>query len=292
MSRGITTAASTSPGLDLRDRLRARRHVHSVDLVEELLRVLADRNALVADLHVCSGRRLVDDRDTRARRTARDREADQQRDRDGIDDQQHEQQPRAAQDQQVLAQQPAHGVPSVFAARRRASRKRTSARSRSPPAGSPVCSSSVAGGPSNSSRPSARTSTRLGVALHLADVVGREQHARAPRDAPRQELPQPLALSRVERRGRLVERQHRRVGEQAERDVHALAVAAGEPADGLAGALASPVCSSIRATAARGSATRSRRANSSRFSATESFEYSAGCCGAQPTRRAPVVGAG
>ncbi len=33
-----------------------------------------------------------------------------------------------------------------------------------------------------------------------------------------------------------------------------------------------PVCSSIAATAARGPATRSRRANSSRFSATESRE--------------------
>ena len=45
----------------------------------------------------------------------------------------------------------------------------------------------------------------------------------------------------------------------------------------------SPVCSSIRSTAASGSATFSRRANSRRFSATESFEYTAGCWGTQPT---------
>ena len=43
-----------------------------------------------------------------------------------------------------------------------------------------------------------------------------------------------------------------------------------------------PVCSSIRATAVSGSASFSSRANSRRFSATDSFEYSAGCCGTQP----------
>ena len=43
-----------------------------------------------------------------------------------------------------------------------------------------------------------------------------------------------------------------------------------------------PVCSSIRATAASGSASFSSRANRRRFSATDSFEYSAGCCGTQP----------
>jgi hypothetical protein len=45
---------------------------------------------------------------------------------------------------------------------------------------------------------------------------------------------------------------------------------------------ASAVCSSIRATVLSTSGTRSRRAKSRRFSATDSFEYSAGCCGTQP----------
>ena len=50
-------------------------------------------------------------------------------------------------------------------------------------------------------------------------------------------LPQALALARIERRGRLVEHQHRRVREQAERDVDALAVAAREAVHPLVGAL-------------------------------------------------------
>ena len=86
-------------------------------------------------------------------------------------------------------------------------------------------------------------------------------------------LPQALALAGVERRRGLVEREHRRVGDQAERDVHALAVAAGEALPTRSAARSRrPVCSSIRSTAASGSATRSRRANSARFSATDSFE--------------------
>ena len=44
-----------------------------------------------------------------------------------------------------------------------------------------------------------------------------------------------------------------------------------------------PVCSSIPSTAAGTSSTFSSRANRRRFSATVSFEYSAGCCGTHPT---------
>src|SRR5215211_8663639 len=52
-----------------------------------------------------------------------------------------------------------------------------------------------------------------------------------------------------------------------------------------------PVSSSIRPTAAAGSATRSRRANRSRFSSTVSFPYRATCWGTQPTspRGLPTV---
>ena len=45
---------------------------------------------------------------------------------------------------------------------------------------------------------------------------------------PPDEAPQPLALAGVERRRGLVEREHGRAREQADRDVHALAVAAGQ----------------------------------------------------------------
>jgi hypothetical protein len=45
----------------------------------------------------------------------------------------------------------------------------------------------------------------------------------------------------------------------------------------------SAVWSSISATVRSTSGTFSSRANRRRFSATESFEYSAGCCGTQPT---------
>ena len=59
-----------------------------------------------------------------------------------------------------------------------------------------------------------------------------------PRGEAEDELPQALALARVQRRGRLVEQQHRRVGEQADRDVHPLAVAARERAELVARAVA------------------------------------------------------
>jgi hypothetical protein len=52
------------------------------------------------------------------------------------------------------------------------------------------------------------------------------------------ELPEAVALARVERGARLVEQQHLGLAQQADRDVHALAVAAGERADLVVGALA------------------------------------------------------
>ena len=110
------------------------------------------------------------------------------------------------------------------------------------------------------------------IAFGLGDVVGREDDARAGGDARVDELPEPRALARIERRRRLVEQQHRGVGDQADRDVDALAVAAGEAADLIAGALAQTGLLEHPSTAASASATPSRRANSRRFSATDSFE--------------------
>jgi hypothetical protein len=54
------------------------------------------------------------------------------------------------------------------------------------------------------------------------------------------ELPQARALTRIERRGRLVEQQHGRLGEQADRDVDALAIAAGERPELVVRALGEP----------------------------------------------------
>jgi hypothetical protein len=54
---------------------------------------------------------------------------------------------------------------------------------------------------------------------------------------PRDELPEPLALPRVQRRRRLVEQQHGRLAEQPDGDVDALAVAARQRPDRVAGAI-------------------------------------------------------
>jgi hypothetical protein len=72
----------------------------------------------------------------------------------------------------------------------------------------------------------------VGVALGLPHVVGGEDDggpasARERRD----ELPELRALARVQRGARLVEQQHGRVGEQPDRDVHPLLVAARELAE-------------------------------------------------------------
>ena len=88
----------------------------------------------------------------------------------------------------------------------------------------------------------------------------------------------------IERGGRLVEEQHGRLRQQSDGDVDPLLVAAREAARprrrrGPPGRSAR----ASRATAASGSASFSSRANRRRFSATESLEYSAGCCGTQPT---------
>ena len=55
-----------------------------------------------------------------------------------------------------------------------------------------------------------------------------------------QERPEALALARIERRGRLVEQHHRWVAEQADGDVHALAVAAREALDEIAAPVRQP----------------------------------------------------
>src|SRR4051812_28831168 len=65
-----------------------------------------------------------------------------------------------------------------------------------------------------------------GVAVGLLDVVSGVDDGGALAGEPEDELPQAGALARVERRTRLVEQEHVGLGEQADGDVHALAVAA------------------------------------------------------------------
>jgi hypothetical protein len=68
--------------------------------------------------------------------------------------------------------------------------------------------------------------------------VGGEDHGRAALGEPGDELPEASALARVEADAGLVEQQHAGAGEQPDRDVDPLLVAAGETGDGLAAPLA------------------------------------------------------
>src|SRR4051794_6751651 len=77
----------------------------------------------------------------------------------------------------------------------------------------------------------------VGPALGLAHVVRAEDDRRAVPGQARDPLPQALALARVQRRGRLVEQQDGRLGQQADGDVDALAVATRQLAELLAGAI-------------------------------------------------------
>ena len=68
----------------------------------------------------------------------------------------------------------------------------------------------------------------LAVALGLGEVVGGEDDRRPAAGQAEHELPEPLALARVEPGARLVEQQHRRAGQEPDRDVDPLLVAARE----------------------------------------------------------------
>src|SRR4051794_3541741 len=76
------------------------------------------------------------------------------------------------------------------------------------------------------------------VPVGLLHVVGRVDDCRAAAGQLEDELPQLLALARIERGARLVQQEHVRLREQPDRDVHPLPVAAGERRDLVAGAVA------------------------------------------------------
>ena len=71
----------------------------------------------------------------------------------------------------------------------------------------------------------------VAVALGLEQVVGREDHRRAAAGQGQHELPEALALARVEAGRGLVEQQHGGRREQPDRDVHPLLVTARERCD-------------------------------------------------------------
>ena len=153
----------------------------------------------------------------------------------------------------------------------RAWRKLTTDVSRSAPAAVPGLRDEVGGRAGEQLLAVGEDEQARAVARGLGDVVRREDDGAARLEQPVDDRPEARALARVERRGRLVEQQHGRVGEQADRDVHPLAVAAGERGDRDRRARSSsPVSASIRRTASAGCGTFSSCANSRRFSSTVS----------------------
>ena len=271
MSSGITTAPSTSPVSHLRDRLLARLHAHRVDRVGTAGPACwVDVDPLAAQLDLLGRlRHQVHERHLRLVGPARQREADQRGDHDRVEHEQGHQQRRAAQDLQVLQQQPAHQWP-------RWRRKATKASSKSPRSTGPRSRSTdllqLARRPAEQQLAVGQHEHALGVALGLLDVVGGVDDGRAAPRPGEHELPHALALARVERGAGLVEQQH------------GLAARAGRPRCSPAGGCrrrARPpgrrrgrAGRSGRASAPRsppGRRTFSSRANSSRFSRTVSL---------------------
>ena len=141
---------------DLLLRLGPGRDVDALDPRAELLAgdPPVDPLLVAAELELLLVGDLVQERDPGLRAVAREREPDQDGDHDRVADQQRDDQRRAAQDLQVLEQQPAHRLSGPA----RAGRRRTPPRSRarSPPTAS--CSASAV--PSKTRSPSASTSSR------------------------------------------------------------------------------------------------------------------------------------
>ena len=248
------------------DRLLARLHADWIDGVEELVGVLRGVDLLAADLHAerVAGH-LVEERDLRLGVVALDREPQQRADQAAVEQQQRHQQRRAAQDLQVLEQQPAHSValgvqeaherglevagavPDRRLAARPACRRTAARRRRAPARGR------------RSARPRRRRASRTRPSCRRARGSPMNSH------------------SRSRWRGSSAEdgSSSSSTGGSASRPT-AMLTRWRLPPDSLPSSSRArsrrPVWSSMRSTAASGSATRSSRANSRRFSATESFE--------------------
>ena len=212
----------------------------------------------------------------------REREADQQRDEHRVRDEQPDEQRRAAQDLQVLDEQPAHQWPRSW---RNATKAASKSRSRGPTA-----VSSSRGRAAEQQLAVGQDEHAVGVARGLGEVVRGEDDRRA-------------------RRGRAGRGTPTRAGGGAGR-APTTARRAAAPAGRRAGRWrcspaggcrptacpsssrarsVRPVCSSARATAASTSATFSSRANSRRFSATVSLRVDGGLLRA-PSRPSRAVG--
>ena len=98
-------------GADLVDRLSPALYTDALDPPADPVVDPDRRQLLPADRHPRPAWDLVEEGDARLPRLARDRETDQDRDQHRVGDQQHGLQRRAAQDLQVLEQQPAHQCP-------------------------------------------------------------------------------------------------------------------------------------------------------------------------------------
>ena len=161
-SGGQDQGAEDVAGLDHLLGLLAARDVDALDPLAELVagEAAVDPAVVGAELEVLElvlGN-LVEEGDPRLALVAGEREADQHAERDRVDDEQRDDQRRAAQDLQVLEQQPAHRRPAQCP---RSRRKATNAASKSPPEAGGAAAWSAAAVPSNTVSPSARTSRRL-----------------------------------------------------------------------------------------------------------------------------------
>ena len=185
-------------------------------------------------------RHLVEEGNPGLLRPAREREPDQHRDRHRVEHQEHRHQGRAAQDLEVLQEEPAHfgSGPAHADQWPRSRRKATNACSKSRAAGLGHGRVQLAGGAVEERLAVGQDQQSLAVALRLGDVVGGEDHGRAAAREIEDELPEALALARVEARARLVEQQDRGPGQQPEGDVDPLLVSARQGPDLIVAAIA------------------------------------------------------
>jgi len=136
--------------------LGAARDVHALDLGAELAAGLLLAEAPGTEAEAMPGRDLVEERDPGLLRAAGDRQADQDGEHDRVDDQQPGDQGRAAQQLQVLEQQPAHQWPMP----RRKRTKSFSGSATEPFGRGPAARRIWAKVPSKIVSPSARTTSR------------------------------------------------------------------------------------------------------------------------------------
>ncbi len=297
MSRGITTAASTFAGLDLRDRLRAREHAHGLDLAEQLFGVAAHLHAFAAHLR-SSGPEAFRRRSPPAACRARARSPDRSAARSRSD--RRPARPRSSRERRRISRSlpNSHLMTAVPrwppGQRSRVSplrQKRHERRLEVSLAAAPFAAISSTGAPSNSSSPSASTIARVAYAGDLAEMVRGEQHGRPCCARARRRTPTAVRAERGSRAE--VGSSSASTGGSAIRPSATFTRWRLPPERRSTRSSArsrSPVCSSIRCH--RGLAGRPPPPGGRTASGSprpSSFAYTAGCCGAQPIA-APAPG--